>query len=187
MSTILDNLDILNKYIALVTFSVTFILESALFIKLRFNMDKAAIAQLLIYLVSMLVRCLEYIANPIDKTLVGLVRIIASHLSWILIYYMIFEMMHIRAKILSENVQELVRVRKRIDLHQIVVFGVIFLFYSIPSILIYDPIIEVNDTTYKGLLLVRLLAKLPIDAYLFPSFVSLFILFIKKKVQSLQN
>jgi hypothetical protein len=67
-------------------------------------MDKAAIVQLLVYLIGMLARCLEYITNPIDKSVVGLIRIIASHFSWALIYYMVFEMMFIRAKVKSQSV-----------------------------------------------------------------------------------
>ena len=122
----------------------------------------------------MSVRCLEYIANPIDKTSVGLIRIIASQLNWVLLYFMVFEMMYINAKIKSENVHQLKMTRKRISNIRLGMFALYILFYTIPSILIYDPILEIGDDFYKALLIIRACTKLPIDVYMFYTFISLF-------------
>ena len=115
----------------------------------------------------MLFRCLEYVANPLDKAVVGLIRVLASHLSWALLYFMVFEMMYIHVKIQSESLEELKRSRKRIDKHRLVLFATFVLLYSIPSILIFDPILEITDTTFKVLLVVRCAVKIPIDVYIF--------------------
>ncbi len=77
----------------------------------------------------MLSRCLEYVANPLDKSVVGFIRVLASHLSWILLYFMVFEMMYIHAKIQSESLEELKRSRNRIDRHRLVLFASFVLLY----------------------------------------------------------
>jgi hypothetical protein len=135
----------------------------------------------------MLSRCLEYVANPLDKAVVGLIRVLASHLSWALLYFMVFEMMYIHVKIQSESLEELKRSRQRIDRHRLVLFSSFVLLYSIPSILIFDPILEISDTTFKVLLVVRCAVKIPIDVYIFTKFISLFGMFVRRKIEMLQR
>lgn len=126
-------------------------------------------------------------ANPLDKAVVGLIRVLASHLSWALLYFMVFEMMYIHVKIQSESLEELKRSRQRIDRHRLVLFSSFVLLYSIPSILIFDPILEISDTTFKVLLVVRCAVKIPIDVYIFTKFISLFGMFVRRKIEMLQR
>jgi hypothetical protein len=135
----------------------------------------------------MLARCLEYVANPLDKAVVGLIRVLASHLSWALLYFMVFEMMYIHVKIQSETLEELKSSRQRTDRHRLVLFASFVLLYSIPSILIFDPILEITDTTFKVLLVVRCAVKIPIDVYIFTKFISLFGMFVRRKIERLQR
>ena len=135
----------------------------------------------------MLFRCLEYVANPLDKAVVGLIRVLASHLSWALLYFMVFEMMYIHVKIQSETLEELKSSRQRTDRHRLVLFASFVLLYSIPSILIFDPILEITDTTFKVLLVVRCAVKIPIDVYIFTKFISLFGMFVRRKIERLQR
>ena len=75
---IMQTLDTFNKYIAYSTFLIAFLLELALFLVLRCNLDRAALVQLIIYFFVIVTRWLEYVANPLDKTFANLVRILAS-------------------------------------------------------------------------------------------------------------
>lgn len=135
----------------------------------------------------MLARCLEYVANPLDKAVVGLIRVVASHLSWALLYFMVFEMMYIHVKIQSDSLEELIRSRQRTDRHMLVLFASFVLLYSIPSILIFDPILEITETIFKVLLVVRCAVKIPIDVYIFTKFISLFGMFVRRKIERLQR
>jgi hypothetical protein len=135
----------------------------------------------------MLARCLEYVANPLDKAVVGLIRVLASHLIWALLYFMVFEMMYIHVKIQSESLEELKSSRQRTERHKLVLFASFLLLYSIPSILIFDPILEITETIFKVLLVVRCAVKIPIDVYIFTKFISLFGMFIRRKIERLQR
>ena len=135
----------------------------------------------------MLARCLEYVANPLDKAVVGLIRVLASHLIWALLYFMVFEMMYIHVKIQSESLEELKSSRQRTERHKLVLFASFVLLYSIPSILIFDPILEITETIFKVLLVVRCAVKIPIDVYIFTKFISLFGMFIRRKIERLQR
>jgi hypothetical protein len=131
-------------------------------------------------------RCLEYVANPLDKSVVGLIRVLASHLSWILLYFMVFEMMYIHAKIQSESLEDLRRNRHTINRHRLVLFASFVLLYQVPSILIFDPILDIRDATVKVLLVIRC-AKIPIDVYIFKKFISLFGMFVRRKIERLEK
>lgn len=145
---ILDTLDTINKYIAFTTFVITFITVCVLFVLVRCNLDKAAIVQVFIYLLIIITRCLEYIPNPIEKSTIELSRIIASHINWIMLYFMIFEMMFIKSLIVSENLQTLLSNRKRVNLLRVIVLSSLILFYSVPSILIFEPLLHIDDSWF---------------------------------------
>ena len=85
------------------SFLITLVLEVALFIKLRFQMDKSAIIQLLAFLTGMFLRCVDYVTNSFDKKVIGIFRVSVTLINWALLYFMVFEMIYIRALIESES------------------------------------------------------------------------------------
>jgi hypothetical protein len=95
--------------------------------------------------------------------------------------------MYIHVKIQSESLEELKSSRQRTERHKLVLFASFVLLYSIPSILIFDPILEITETIFKVLLVVRCAVKIPIDVYIFTKFISLFGMFIRRKIERLQR
>ena len=135
----------------------------------------------------MLLRCLEYVANPIDKAVVGFIRVLASHISWILLYFMVFEMMKIHARIQITSLDELKRRERSIDRLRMMVFAIFVLLYTIPSILIFDPILKINSTLFKVLMFIRCAVKIPIDVWIFTKFITLFGIFVKLKIERVER
>jgi phosphotransferase system glucose/maltose/N-acetylglucosamine-specific IIC component len=112
-----------NMIIAFISLALLFLFEAFVFFKLRFKMDNAAISLLLIFLLITLERALlpflvlfqenDFQRNALTNELLF---IIASLISYALLYYFVFEMMIIRAALSSQNKEEQIKREKSINL-----------------------------------------------------------------------
>jgi len=106
-STVIDDLikilEPVNKIIGIGCFLVTFVSVTALFVYSRLKLDKSAIIQLIAYTLGMFLRGIDYVIKDLNRKTFGVFRVTASLLNMALLYFMVFEMMYIRAIIVSES------------------------------------------------------------------------------------
>ncbi len=82
-------------------------LEVVLIVKLKFRrLDFSALFQLSVYLIAAVSRMIMYLLSENDSTFIQLIGVLTMLATWGLLYFMVFEMMYIRATLESESHSE---------------------------------------------------------------------------------
>ena len=96
MSKDVSRLDLFNRYLSVTLFGLTALIVTFMFVKVRCNLDMAAIFISFAYLISILLRT-PLVPNP-DM---NLVHATASMIIWGVLYFFTFEMKHLEDKLKS--------------------------------------------------------------------------------------
>lgn len=92
----------INEVLSILSCAIILILEVALFVKLKFRrLDFSAIFQLSVYLIAAISRMIMYLLSKNDSTFIQLIGVLTMLASWGLLYYLVFEMMYIKATLES--------------------------------------------------------------------------------------
>lgn len=165
-------------------------LEILLIAKLGLRkLDISAIVQLSVCLIAALFRMLLYVVPGNDTTFIQLIGVLTMLASWGLLYYMVFEMMYIRATLESESHQESTTRKHRIHRQRITLFGIYLTVYAPMSIFVFIGLKDYADFYKRNilfcriLLIIRALLRLVIDGWMFTKFIDNFYFFLKRKVQ----
>ena len=98
----LENLITFNKYFDIVSLTITSTFTAAVLYKLKFRLDKAAYVIILIYLMSMTLRVVQnFITNGNDNRVVLVIWPISSNMIFANLFFFVFEMQFVYAKIKS--------------------------------------------------------------------------------------
>ncbi len=91
-------------------------LEVVLIVKLKFRrLDFSALFQLSVYLIAAISRMIMYLLSENDSTFIQLIGVLTMLATWGLLYFMVFEMMYIRATLESESHSEFSNRRNSIN------------------------------------------------------------------------
>jgi hypothetical protein len=94
----------INEVLTIVSFAIIFMLEVLLIVKLKFRrLDFSAFFQLSVYLIAAVSRMILYLLSKNDSTFIQLIGVLTMLATWGLLYFMVFEMMYIRATLESES------------------------------------------------------------------------------------
>ena len=94
----------INEFLTIVSFAIIFMLEVLLIVKLKFRrLDFSAFFQLSVYLIAAVSRMILYLLSKNDSTFIQLIGVLTMLATWGLLYFMVFEMMYIRATLESES------------------------------------------------------------------------------------
>jgi hypothetical protein len=88
----LQNLDSFNKYLDIISLSITSILTAIVLFKLKFRLDKAAYVIIVIYLVSMTLRVIQNLFEKKNNPIVLVLWPISSNLIFAILFYFVYEM-----------------------------------------------------------------------------------------------
>lgn len=165
-------------------------LETLLIAKLGFRkLDTSGIVQLSIYLIAAVFRVLMYVVPGNDTTFIQLIGVLTMLASWGLLYFMVFEMMYIRATLESESHQESSIRKHRINRQRATLFGIYLTVYAPMSIFVFIGLKDYADFYKRNilfcriLLIIRALIRILIDGWMFAKFADNFYFFLKRKVQ----
>ena len=91
-------------------------LEVVLIVKLKFRrLDFSALFQLSVYLIAAVSRMIMYLLSENDSTFIQLIGVLTMLATWGLLYFMVFEMLYIRATLESESHSEFITRRNSIN------------------------------------------------------------------------
>jgi hypothetical protein len=94
----------INEVLTIVSFAIILMLEVLLIVKLKFRrLDFSAVFQLSVYLIAAVSRMILYLLSKNDSTFIQLIGVLTMLATWGLLYFMVFEMMYIRATLESES------------------------------------------------------------------------------------
>ena len=88
----LQNLDSFNKYLDIISLSITSTLTAIVLFKLKFRLDKAAYVIIVIYLVSMTLRVIQNLFEKKNNPIVLVLWPISSNLIFAILFYFVYEM-----------------------------------------------------------------------------------------------
>ena len=97
----LENLTSFNKYLDVVTLTITSTITVAVLYKLKFRLDKAAFVILSVYLTSMIIRVIQNFFRQNDNPVVLVLWPVSSNMIFAVLFYFVFEMEFVHAKIVS--------------------------------------------------------------------------------------
>jgi hypothetical protein len=97
----LEHLTSFNKYLDIVSLTITSTITVAVFYKLKFRLDKAAFVILSIYLISMIIRVIQNFFQQNDNRVVLVLWPVSSNMIFTVLFYFVFEMEFVQAKIVS--------------------------------------------------------------------------------------
>ena len=180
---------VVNEWVEWIIFSIILILEIVFLIRFRFKTDRGAYIVLLTYLTVAGMSAfapttpykyeLEYIALPIGGMII-----------WMILYYFVFEMSFIRAKVESDSLDKYLLKIQMIKRQRILIYAVFLCIYvpiNITFFLHGDNFFHENNTIFVILLLTRALTKSSFDVFMFSTFLTNFRFFVSKKRLALEQ
>ena len=181
----LTTLNSFNYYLSWLCFIAILIIELVLFSKIRFKIDRAAIALMITLLLVAACRVIfVYIDDLQGIALIYFIPAVASVIQSFLIYYFVFEMIFISAVLTSESSQELQKKKRNIKMMRAVAAFLQLLVVATISIGVsviidyYPQLYQDNLTLIRGMLIARGLAKLSIEIPLLYQFLVCFFIFV---------
>ena len=91
----LENLESFNKYLDIVTLTITSTLTTVVLFKLKFRLDKAAYVIIIIYLLSMTLRVVQNQISTPNHPVISILWPFASNLIYGIQYFFVFEMVKV--------------------------------------------------------------------------------------------
>ena len=93
----LENLATFNKYLDIVSLTITSLFTAAVLYKVKFRLDKAAYVIIAIYLMSMTLRVVQNFLQKNDNPVVLVLWPISSNLIFAILFFFVFEMQFVQA------------------------------------------------------------------------------------------
>lgn len=93
----LENLATFNKYLDIVSLTITSLFTAAVLYKLKFRLDKAAYVIIAIYLMSMTLRVVQNFLQKNDNPVVLVLWPISSNMIFAILFFFVFEMQFVQA------------------------------------------------------------------------------------------
>jgi hypothetical protein len=93
----LENLATFNKYLDIVSLTITSLFTAAVLYKVKFRLDKAAYVIIAIYLMSMTLRVVQNFLQKIDNPVVLVLWPISSNMIFAILFFFVFEMQFVQA------------------------------------------------------------------------------------------
>jgi hypothetical protein len=186
----MDILDTVNPYLHGTVFCLALLLEAYVFISLRFKLDKAAYLIALSYLIVMLIRIVPSLEDIIVFTIIWP---IAGNIIWAILFYFVFEMKQVQAKLVSDTFEEYKENEAKIKKREKLVIGVYTVFYILPMIIVYyitkgeQLFYRKNFLAFIILIIFSRVLKCFIDIYMGLTFISLFNFFVRLKRRALNS
>ena len=171
------NFDKFCNVYSIVLFSFTLTLELIVLVMVRMRLDASMIIISLAYLSSFGLRSL--LDGKVSYLSAAAVLITEGTM-----YYFVFEMRRLKDKLSSESLEESLVKAKRTRLLKLVVFGN-FLIFSVGLLVVFYVIGKNSDPRISilvdSILLIRGIARIFLDCFMFSSFYSLFFYFVSMK------
>ncbi|TNV77476.1 hypothetical protein FGO68_gene13180 [Halteria grandinella] len=172
------------SYLALLLFA-----DAVLFIKVRLNLDKAAIITLVSQLIVIFLRALKHsIPESTDDYYLAFIMIIGfcNNAIWATLFYFVFEMQIIHLKLTINKPIEFLRRQKNINITKIAVLGLTLVYSSAISVLMgiqfgSPHIYKENEDLFDNAQISLRVVKFSLDIYIFSLFFYLMLYFIKAK------
>lgn len=129
----LESLKNFNDYLECVSLGINATLSAYVLIKLNFRLDQSAYIVIVIYLICMTMRVAN---NLIDHPIVAVIWPISSNLIWLVLFYFVFEMSMVQAKVTSSSHTEYQQIVKNIRRERSIVIASQMITYIIPTTII---------------------------------------------------
>lgn len=123
------DLEIANQVISWISLVTILTFEVIVFVKLRFQMDRAATVLLIIFIIILIQRKVEdYFEEP--PLVVTILAPLGSIVSYALLYYFVFEMMFMASTIKSMTPADRINRDRRIRIIEVTLFSLYFVLYT---------------------------------------------------------
>jgi hypothetical protein len=123
------DLEIANQVILWISLVTILTFEVIVFVKLRFQMDRAATVLLIIFIIILIQRKVEdYFEEP--PLVVTILAPLGSIVSYALLYYFVFEMMFMASTIKSMTPADRINRDRRIRIIEVTLFSLYFVLYT---------------------------------------------------------
>ena len=93
----LENLATFNKYLDIVSLTITSLFTAAVLYKVKFRLDRAAYLIIAIYLMSMSVRVVQNFLQKNDNPVILVLWPISSNMIFAILFFFVFEMQFVQA------------------------------------------------------------------------------------------
>jgi hypothetical protein len=190
----MEALDKFNQLLNLCALTLSILVSTFVFVKLRFKLDGAAYVIVFAYILVMIARLISDIPAVKEgaKYLAVALWPVASNLVWGVLYYFIYEMKSVFNKLSSQSPKEHNLKESKLRKERCLV-AVISLLYMTPSVgtyiltSLFRRIYLDNFALCLSIMIACRLTKLGLDVYVSLQFLSLMRYFINKKEESLMQ
>ena len=188
-----EHLTSFNKYLDIVSLTITSSITVAVFYTLKFRLDKAAFVILSIYLMSMIIRVIQNFFQQNNNSVVLVLWPVSSNMIFTVLFYFVFEMEFVQAKIVSAQHTEYQQKTKIIKRERYATLAT-YCFIYIPQATIIYYLISVDlewsrehITIIMSITVAGRILKIIIDVFMFMKFIGLFRYFVNKKLSFLKS